>query len=156
LDAGGQERYQADETASCPDLAAWFHSYNGRGTIEAGIKQAKTVFHVQHLLSRSAIGMQMQVALTLFAANFVSWAGQWVEQRSLATQRRVTQLLARVKQLVRAAANSPARVERQAGQVLVRFSASSGFAGLIICLAGAQSVQLELGLYSSALCWSDG
>ena len=150
-------RYQAEAAAPCPDLAAWFHSYNGRGSIEAGIKQAKTVFHVQHLLSRGAIGMQMQVALTLFAANFVGWAGEWVEQRLLQPQARVRELLASVKRLVRQAANSPALVEAGGGQVLLRFSATSGFAGLIICLAGASSVQLELPLYSSSAApWAGG
>jgi hypothetical protein len=68
-------RFQGDPAAPVPDLRAWFASYNGRQTIEAGIKQEKTVFKVQHLWSRSTVGMQIQVALTLFAANFVAWAG---------------------------------------------------------------------------------
>jgi hypothetical protein len=52
-------RYQSDKAAPCPDLAAWFKAYNGRGSVEAGIKQAKSVFHVQHLMSRGAVGMQI-------------------------------------------------------------------------------------------------
>jgi hypothetical protein len=150
-------RDQADPATPCPDLGAWFRSYNGRGSIEVGIKQAKSVFHVQHLLSRSAIGMQMQVALTLFAANFVSWAGEWVEQRLVRAQGRVAELLGSMKRLVRLAANSPALVEEHDGQVLLRFSTESGFAGLIICLAGTRHVQLELPLYShSATVWVGG
>ncbi|HUS16448.1 MAG TPA: hypothetical protein VM536_15735 [Chloroflexia bacterium] len=40
--------------------------------MEARIKQVKTVFHVQHPMRRSRIVTQIQVALTLFAANFVN------------------------------------------------------------------------------------
>ena len=67
-----------------PDLRAWFKRYNERGDIEAAIKQGKTVFHVQHLFSRQQVGMQIQIALTLFAANFVQWAATWLEERLLA------------------------------------------------------------------------
>src|SRR5947209_16395884 len=74
-------RNQEEATSPCPDLREWFSSYNARQTIEAGNKQSKTVFKVQHLWSQSAVGMQIQVALTLFAANFVGWAGVWLRPR---------------------------------------------------------------------------
>jgi len=59
---------------ACPDLPAWFHTYNARQTIEAGNKQEKTTFKVQHLMSRSPAGIQIRAMLTVFAANFVRWA----------------------------------------------------------------------------------
>jgi hypothetical protein len=73
-------RDQATPTTPCPDLREWFASYNGRQTSEAGIKQSKTVFKVQHLGSRGAVGMQIQALLTLFAANFVAWAREWLTE----------------------------------------------------------------------------
>ena len=44
-----------------PTLLAWFQHYNGRQTIEAGNKEMKGTFHVQHLMSRSLAGIQIQV-----------------------------------------------------------------------------------------------
>lgn len=140
-------RSQEDPPASCPDLRDWFSSYNARQTIEAGYKQGKTVFKVQHLWSHSLIGMQMQVALTLFAANFVQWTQGWVAERIITPQAGILQALHSTKYLVRVAANSPALVEQEQGQVVVRFSALSSLAGTVIHLAGPQPVQLALDLY---------
>jgi hypothetical protein len=142
-------RYQSDSTALCPDLVGWFKSYNARGSVEAGIKQAKGVFHVQHRMSRSAIGMQIQVALTLFAANFVQWASTWLAERIVAAPPAVPKILGQVKRLVRELANSPGTVERQGRQLLVRFAAASGLAGTVMCLRGAAAVQLVLPLFAS-------
>jgi hypothetical protein len=142
-------RYQSASAAPCPDLAAWFKSYNARGSVEAGIKQAKSVFHVQHLMSRSAIGMQIQVALTLFAANFIQWASAWLAERMVAAPPAVLKILGRVKRLVRELANSPALVQRQDGQVLVCFSATSGLVGTVICLRGVAAVQLALPMFAN-------
>ena len=142
-------RYQHDSGAPCPDLAAWFKAYNGRGSIEAGIKQAKTVFHVQHLFSRSLIGMQIQVALTLFAANFIQWANAWLAERIVEPSPRLLKMLGQIKRLVRELANSPGTVERSSGQVQVRFGASSGLAGTVIRLRGAPAVQLALPFFAS-------
>jgi hypothetical protein len=142
-------RYQADAAAPCADLASWFKAYNGRGSMEAGIKQAKTVFQVQRLFSRSAVGMQIQVALTLFAANFIQWANMWLQERIVTVPARLVQVLNQVKRLVRVLANSPASVEQSNGQLLVRFSATSSLAGLVIHLSGAKAVQLLLPLFES-------
>jgi hypothetical protein len=142
-------RYQSDKGAPCPDLGAWFKSYNGRGSVEAGIKQAKSVFHVQHLMSRSSIGMQIQVALTLFAANFVQWASVWLAERMVAPAPALVKMLGQVKRLVRELANSPGTVERHGGQVLVRFDAASRLAGAVICLRGIAAVQLALPLFAN-------
>ena len=125
-----------------PDVRAWFHSYNARQSVEAGIKQAKTVFKVQRLWSRSAVGMQVQVALTLFAANFVGWAQEWVAARTVVGSAGAARMLTRPKQAVRVGANSPGVVEQEGEQVRVRFSESSSLAGTVIHLAGPSPVQL--------------
>ena len=67
-------RYLDEPHAPDLDLTQWFHDYNGRQTIEAGNKEEKTTFKVQHLMSRSAAGIRIQALLTVFAANFVRWA----------------------------------------------------------------------------------
>jgi hypothetical protein len=141
-------RYQSHKAAPCPDLAAWFKAYNGRGSVEAGIKQAKSVFHVQHLMSRSVVGMQIQIALTLFAANFVQWASVWLAERIVDASAQLLKMMRQVKRLVRELANSPGTVERHGGQLLLRLGASSGLARLVICLRGATAVQLTLPLFS--------
>ena len=63
------------------DLPQWFHDYNGRQVVEAGNKEEKTTFKVQHLMSHSPAGIEIQALLTIFAANFVRWADQWVRER---------------------------------------------------------------------------
>jgi len=133
-------RYDSDPAMS---LKRWFRVYNQRGTIEAGIKQSKTVFHVQHPMSRQRIGMQMQIALTLFAANFLGWVRMWLADRVTADQGS-SRRLAGVKRLVRIAANSLAWVETVAGELWVRFSAASGLAGVGICVTRSGLVQLAL------------
>ena len=36
------------------DLDGWFHTYNGRQTIEAGIKEGKNVFQMHHFKVRTS------------------------------------------------------------------------------------------------------
>jgi hypothetical protein len=139
-------RSQEDATAPVPDLAAWFASYNRRQIIEAGFKQEKTVFKVQHLWSRSAVGMQLQVALTLFAANFVQWAGAWLQEHVTTPQATMAQALQRPKYLVRVAANSPAVVEQDGARVVIRFSPLSSLAGTLIHLPAPDPIQLAFDL----------
>jgi hypothetical protein len=127
-------RSQDDPSAPCPDLREWFNSYNARQIIEAGLKQSKTVFKVQHLWSRSAVGMQIQAELTLFAANFVAWSREWLVERAQVETASAARALRRPKQLVRVGANSPAAVESVDGHVLVRFNPLSGLPGTVIHL----------------------
>ncbi len=129
---------------ACPDLVQWFTAYNGRQTIESGIKQTKTVFKLQHLMSRHAVGMQIQVALTLFAANLVRWAEAWVQERVVGASTGAARRLQRPKYLVRIAANSPAIVEQTGEQVQVRFSPLSGLEGVVLDLGAPAVVQLPL------------
>ncbi len=145
-------RSHPDPGSATVDAPAWFAAYNGRQTIEAGNKQAQGVFHLQHFWSRSRMGMQVQVALTVFAANFVHWAAEWVAARTVQappTASAVTRL-GQVRGAVRVAANSLGTVERQAGQVVVRFAALSGLVGWVICVGGPLVIQLGLPLFGVA------
>jgi hypothetical protein len=137
-------RYQEALPASGQDLPQWFHDYNGRQTVEAGNKEEKTTFKVQHLMSHSPAGIEMQVLLTVFAANFVRWADEWVRARLEQTNRRFDTALTSPKRLVRVAANSPATVERRPGRETVRFSPLSCFAGVVIRLSDGPGHQLAL------------
>jgi len=57
-------------------LPGWFEQYNGRQTIEAGIKESKQVFYLHHLKVRSEPAIYLQEAFVLFAANFIRWAAR--------------------------------------------------------------------------------
>jgi hypothetical protein len=60
------------------DLQGWFRRYNGRQTIEAGIKEGKQIFQMHHLKVRSQAALYLQEHLATFAANFVRWAAHWL------------------------------------------------------------------------------
>lgn len=64
------------------DLPTWFITYNGRQTIEAGIKETKQVFSLHRLKVRSEPAIFLQEAMTLFAANFIRWATVWIAQHA--------------------------------------------------------------------------
>jgi hypothetical protein len=145
-------RNQEAPTTPVPDLREWFASYCARQTIEAGIKQSKTVFKVQRLWSRSAVGMQVQALLTLFAANFVAWGREWLQERVEVETASAARALRRPKQLVRVAANSPATVERANGEVVVRFSSLSGLPGTVIHLVGPPGGERVLNRFISRCC----
>lgn len=142
-------RSQEGPQGLCPDLEEWFHAYNGRQTIEAGNKEEKTTFKVQHLMSRSPAGIRIQAMLTVFAANFVRWAQEWVGPRVERSSQRFEGALCSPKRLVRVAANSPATVDRTGGGLRVWFSPLSSFAGVVVRLDVAPYRQLCLPLFES-------
>src|SRR6266568_8114863 len=63
-------------------LPGWFEQYNGRQTIEAGIKESKQVFSLHHLKVRCEPAIYLQEAFVLFAANFIRWASHWLEAQA--------------------------------------------------------------------------
>jgi hypothetical protein len=137
-------RYLDEPPAPALDLTQWFHDYNGRQTIEAGNKEEKTTFKIQHLMSRSAAGIRIQAMLTVFAANFVRWADEWIRPRLEQSTRRFDDVLSSPKRLVRIAANSPAIIDRGVGPERVRFSHLSSFDGVVIVLSAMVGRQLPL------------
>jgi hypothetical protein len=138
------------DEAPPPPLPEWFTLYNGRQTIEAGIKEAKGVFTLKRHLVRSPIGMQIQEQFALFSANFVRWAAAWVKDLLRQANRTFASALDQVKTLVRTVSRARARWVRNAlGHTLI-FDENGPFAGTVICLSGQVAVQLVLPLFSFA------
>lgn len=127
------------------DLPGWFAHYNGRQTIEAGIKEGKGVFEMHHLKVRTAPGLYLQEQFAVFAANFVRWAAHW-----LALQ--CPQLPSgwqdpahpQVKEQVKVGAHTSAWVLWQEQGCLLRFTDASLFAGRSLELERHWAVQLPL------------
>jgi len=127
-------------------LPAWFAFYNGRQTIEAGNKEEKQVFKVQHLMSRSPAGIHLQERFTLFGANFVRWAAIWLRDQTPEDSTRFLKTLDSVKTMVRIAANSPAWFIRTPLGAFLEFAEPSRFAGTILRLSGIWCYQPALPL----------
>ena len=133
-----------------PALPAWFKLYNARQTIEAGIKEEKSVFTLKRHLVRSPIGMQLQEQFALFGANFVRWAAAWVKDLLSEANQNFTEALGQVKTLVRVVSRTRARWVRNAvGNTLI-FDEASPFAGTIISLSGLVAIQVPLRLFNFA------
>ncbi len=131
------------------DLPAWFSFYNGRQTVEAGIKEGKGVFQMHHLKVRQAPALWLQEQLAAFAANFVRWAAQWLSTQCYQEPAQwLEPIAASVKALVQVAAHTPARVEWLLGGCLLRFTDESVYAGRAI-QTGGWAFQLSLPLFQS-------
>lgn len=138
------------DEAPPPSPKEWFTCYNGRQTLEAGIKENKGVFTMRRPLVRSPIGMQLQEAFARFAANFVRWAACWVREQIRDVPPALKQALSEVKTLIRVLAQSRAQwVESEAGCALV-FDAHSPFAGAVLVIYGAPIYQTVLPLFAAS------
>jgi hypothetical protein len=132
-----------------PALPEWFAQYNGRQTIEAGIKEGKGVFTLKRHLVRSPIGMQLQEQFALFGANFVRWAAAWVKDMLRQVNHNFATALSQVKTLVRTASHACARwVRNDVGHTLL--FEDGPFAGTVVCLSGTVAVQQALPLFKFA------
>lgn len=127
-------------------LPAWFTFYNSRQTIEAGNKEEKQVFKVQHLMSRSPAGIQLQELFTLFGANFVRWAAAWLRDQTPEEETAFLQALDSVKAMVRIAANSPAWLILNPLGAFLEFAEPSRFSGTVLRLSGVWCYQPALPL----------
>lgn len=136
------------QTDVVADLDGWFHDYNGRQTIEAGIKEGKNVFQMHHLKVRSAEALLLQEHLACFAANFVRFAARWLVQTAQPTPFSTTS----VKQMVQVAAHTSAWVQRQGDVWLLTFTEQSRYAGYSLRFGGGV-VQLPLPLFKD-ICFS--
>jgi len=131
------------------DLEGWFTFYNGRQTIEAGVKEGKNVFQMHHLKVRSLAGLAIQEEFAAFAANFVRWAAAWLHQVCPDAPAPFDRPQASVKQMVRVAANTSAWVVWQPQGCLLRFTELSVFAGIELVIREAGALQLALPLFKS-------
>jgi hypothetical protein len=118
-------------------LPAWFNFYNGRQTIEAGIKETNVVFKMHPLKMRSQGGITLQEQFVLFAANFVRFASVWLRERVWRSSPKFDEALTRVKALVRVAANTSAWVVGQHADLLVKFDTTGAYPGVELRLAGS-------------------
>ncbi len=134
------------------NLDGWFHTYNGRQTIEAGIKEGKNVFQMHHLKVRSAPALLLQEHFACFAANFVRFAALWIAEQqvelapvnttpvkqveltptNMASVKQVESApinTASVKHMVQVCAHTSAWVMRQGDVWLLTFTEQSLYAG---------------------------
>ena len=131
------------------DLPAWFVFYNGRQTIEAGIKEGKGVFQMHHLKVRAAPALWLQEQFAAFAANFVRWAALWLSTQCYQEPEQwLDPVVTSVKTMVQVAAHTPAYVEWMPGGCLLRFTDESVYAGRAI-QTGGWAFQLSLPLFQS-------
>jgi hypothetical protein len=131
------------------DLKAWFGDYNARQTIEAGIKEGKSVFPMRRPWVRSPIGLQLQEHFSRFAANLVRWAARWAQQIVRDANRALRQALTEVKTLVQVVAHCRVRLVHHAvGRVMI-FDDHGPFAGSMFLLAGQVTYQYALPLFKS-------
>jgi hypothetical protein len=127
------------------NLPGWFHRYNARQTIEAGIKEGKNVFTMHHLKVRSAPAIFLQEQFAVFAANFVRWAARWLtEQCPQIPAGWKDTAHPKVKELVKVAAHTSAWVDWQDQGCLLRFTDHSLFAGRSLSVKKQWVVQLPL------------
>lgn len=112
------------------DGQAWFDFYNGRQTIEAGIKENKQVFFLHRIKVRAIPAIVLQEAFVVFAANFIRWADAWLAQHARGSAlSAVDHHKTGTKRLVHVLAHTSAVVSRHADICLVRFSPLSCLAG---------------------------
>ena len=122
------------------DLPTWFGQYNGRQTIEAGIKESKQVFYLHRLKVRSEPAIYLQEAMTIFAANFIRWAIVWIEQNSEHNENQLQLGKMGIKRQVQVAAHTSAKVIQNSNGKLLKFSPASSLAGpAVASISGFQS-----------------
>jgi hypothetical protein len=128
-----------------PTLRAWFKHYNERQTIEAGNKEMKGTFFVQHLMTRSPAGIRLQVLFTGLAANVVRWCSPWLKNCLPLSTPKFDRALKSPKRLVQVAANSAALVQQTSYGTALQFAPQSAFPGITLFLKGVPAFQLALG-----------
>ena len=117
-------------------LPGWFAQYNGRQTIEAGIKESKQVFYLHHLKVRSEPAIALQEAFVLFAANFIRWAAHWLQAQAQPVENALNMRKLGVKRQVQVAAHVSAQVIQDSGGKCLQFTKQSAFAGQVLRVAG--------------------
>lgn len=116
------------------DLPAWFGHYNGRQTIEAGIKEGKQVFYLHKIKVRSEPAIFLQECFVLFAANFIRWASHWLAEQAQPVKNALDVRKLGVKRQVQVAAHVSAQVIQNSESRLLKFSKQSVFAGKVLQL----------------------
>jgi hypothetical protein len=138
------------QDAVTADLPGWFRGYNGRQTIEAGIKEGKQVFQMHHLKVRSEAALFLQEHFASFAANFVRWAAHWLTtQCPQEPDGWQEETMPGVKTQVQVMAHTSAYVEWYEQGCLLRFTDHSVFAGRSLYVIRQWAYQLVLPMFKS-------
>jgi hypothetical protein len=122
------------------NLSEWFHMYNRRQIIEAGIKEGKGVFQMHHLKVRSAQALRLQEHFACFSANFVRFAAHWLSNQASYPPTMQTDS---VKHMVEVSAHTSAWVRKDGDDWMLTFTEQSLYAGHSLHL-GNGPVQLPL------------
>jgi hypothetical protein len=151
----GLERFQTEQgakysallhfgpAAAGKDLCAWFTFYNGRQSVEAGIKEGKHVFFLHRLKVRAVAAIVVQEQMVSFAANFLRWAQRWLRAGSPEADKEHAWPVLGMKELVQVAAHTSAYVECSAEGRLLRFTEQSRWAGRVLRLPGPSPLSTE-------------
>jgi hypothetical protein len=129
-----------EDSVTC-NLPAWVEHYNGRQTIEAGIKENKQVFYLHYIKVRSEPAIFLQECFVIFAANFIRWASHWLASQAQPVENSLDVHKLGVKRQVQVAAHVSAQVIRSSEGRLLMFSEHSAFAGKVLRLPGGDSPQ---------------
>jgi hypothetical protein len=116
------------------NLPEWFTHYNGRQTIEAGIKEGKQVFYLHRIKVRSEPAIYLQECCVVFAANFIRWATHWLSSQADPTPDHLDVSQMGVKRQVQVGAHVSAQIVQDSRGKLLRFSEHSVFAGKVLRL----------------------
>jgi hypothetical protein len=116
------------------NLPEWFTHYNGRQTIEAGIKEGKQVFYLHRIKVRSEPAIYLQECCVVFAANFIRWATHWLSSQADPAPDHLDVSQMGVKRQVQVGAHVSAHIVWDSRGKLLRFSEHSVFAGKVLRL----------------------
>jgi hypothetical protein len=123
------------------DLPAWFAHYNGRQTIEAGIKEGKRVFQLHRIKVRSEPAIYLQECMVIFAANFIRWATHWLSQQAELSVHSLNVRKLGIKRQVQVGAHVSAQVVQDSHGKLLMFSKYSVFAGQVLKLPSCHTTR---------------
>jgi len=118
------------------NLPEWFRRYNGRQTIEAGIKEGKRVFYLHRIKVRSEPAIYLQECVVIFAANVIRWATLWLSHQAEPGANNLDVSQMGVKRQVQVGAHVSAQVVQDSRGKLLKFSEHSVFAGKVLKLRG--------------------
>jgi hypothetical protein len=138
-------QYPADAAMPLPTVFAVYHQ---RQTVEAAVKQGKSVFPSRGLRVRSAAGLELlnQFAF-VFWPNFVHWATDWLRPRVRQGHPAFAAALRTVKTQVRVGAQTPATVYTAPGSRVLAFGEEGPYPGVRLELEGIYAFQLPLPLF---------
>jgi hypothetical protein len=123
------------------NLPHWFQHYNGRQTIEAGIKEGKSVFYLHRIKVRSEPAIFLQERMVIFAANFIRWATSWLSDQAEPLADSLDLRKLGIKRQVKVGAHVSALVFQDSRGKLLKFSEQSAFSGQVLKLRSRNNAQ---------------